>query len=254
MIAAGVLCAGVGPAPAAADSTPDGAVASNPDGVKDHRRRGPQASRPVNDGAGDQPGEHHCPWWPIPIPIPPLPPPATPRNSLIGLDVALMPVVSVPHRAGVAPQAPQAEPVAVDFVVPPIVSSVVAPAARSAQLPSAAPMNSAAGGPIARPPRPQAPAVPVPPPAAASVARPPVAQPTIKPASEPADGLRLGYPDELRTADFSRIAAVALPGLAAIAGMTALGGLLGYRQAKANYVLRAAGAGRFLAGGAGGVG
>jgi hypothetical protein len=34
--------------------------------------------------------------------------------------------------------------------------------------------------------------------------------------------------------------------LAAIAGMTALGGVIGYRQARAGYVLQAAGAGRFL--------
>jgi hypothetical protein len=39
---------------------------------------------------------------------------------------------------------------------------------------------------------------------------------------------------------------MALPGLAAIAGMTAMGGLVGYRQARAGYLLRAAGAGRFL--------
>ena len=39
---------------------------------------------------------------------------------------------------------------------------------------------------------------------------------------------------------------MALPGLAALVGITALGGLFGYRQAKAGYVLHAAGAGRFL--------
>jgi hypothetical protein len=253
MIAAGVLCAGVGPAPAAADQTPDGAVASNPDGVKDGRRRGPQPTRPTNDGPGGQPGEHHCPWWPIPIPIPPARPPVTARNSLIGVDIALAPVVPVPHLAVAAPQAAQAEPVAIDFAVP----SVVPPAAQSTpQGPPAASAISArtpvAPGPVVRPPRPHAPAAPVsllPSPAATGAAPPPAA-----PVVEPADAPRLGYPDELRNADISRIAALALPGLAAIAGMTALGGLLGYRQAKASYVLRAAGAGRFLAGGAGGVG
>jgi hypothetical protein len=44
----------------------------------------------------------------------------------------------------------------------------------------------------------------------------------------------------------TELASVALPGLAAILGLTALGGLLGYRQAKAGYLLPAAGAGRFL--------
>ena len=58
--------------------------------------------------------------------------------------------------------------------------------------------------------------------------------------------MRLGYPDELRNADLATVVSMALPGLAAMAGMTALGGLLGYRQARAGYQLRAAGAGRFL--------
>ena len=58
--------------------------------------------------------------------------------------------------------------------------------------------------------------------------------------------MRLGYPAELRDADFAKIAALALPGLAAIVGMTAFGGVIGYRQAKAGDLLRAAGAGRFL--------
>ena len=71
----------------------------------------------------------------------------------------------------------------------------------------------------------------------------------IAPPEAPAEStglLRLGYPDEFRNADLGHVAALALPGLAAIAGMTALGGILCYRQAKAGYVLRAAGAGRFL--------
>ena len=57
---------------------------------------------------------------------------------------------------------------------------------------------------------------------------------------------RLGYPAYLRNADFAQVAAVALPGLAAILGVSALGGFLGYRQAKAGFVLRAAGTARFL--------
>jgi hypothetical protein len=56
----------------------------------------------------------------------------------------------------------------------------------------------------------------------------------------------LGYPEELRSADITKLALMALPGLAAIAGMTALGGVIGYRQARAGYVLQTAGAGRFL--------
>ena len=63
---------------------------------------------------------------------------------------------------------------------------------------------------------------------------------------EPPAPVRLGYPDDLRDADLATIVSMALPGLAAIAGMTALGGLVGYRQARSGYVLRAAAAGRFL--------
>jgi len=55
-----------------------------------------------------------------------------------------------------------------------------------------------------------------------------------------------GYPESLRDADFAEVAVVALPGLAGIVGITALGGFLGYRQAKVGYILRAAGSARFL--------
>ncbi len=65
-------------------------------------------------------------------------------------------------------------------------------------------------------------------------------------ALQPPQPPQLGYPPELRPDELGRIAAGALPGLAALVGMTVLGGLIGYRQARAGYVLRAAGAGRFL--------
>jgi hypothetical protein len=58
--------------------------------------------------------------------------------------------------------------------------------------------------------------------------------------------VRLGYPEYLRDADFAEVAVVALPGLGGIIAITALGGFLGHRQAKAGYVLRAAGTARFL--------
>jgi hypothetical protein len=56
----------------------------------------------------------------------------------------------------------------------------------------------------------------------------------------------LGYSDDLRGADLAKVVSMALPGLAAMAGMTAIGGVVGYRQARAGYLLRAAGVGRFL--------
>ncbi|MBN3455576.1 hypothetical protein JNN96_16280 [Mycobacterium sp. DSM 3803] len=83
-------------------------------------------------------------------------------------------------------------------------------------------------------------------------------EPTMK-QSEPsadrslADGLdsaipvsyRMGYVDYLRTAGTSQIAAVAVPGVVGIMALTGAGGLVGYRQAKAGFSLRA-GSARFL--------
>jgi hypothetical protein len=57
---------------------------------------------------------------------------------------------------------------------------------------------------------------------------------------------RTGYPEYLRDADVADVAVVALPGVAGILGITALGGFLGYRQAKVGFILRAAGSARFL--------
>jgi len=68
--------------------------------------------------------------------------------------------------------------------------------------------------------------------------RPPTAVPPVS--------ARLGYPEYLRNADPAGVAAIALPGLAALLGLTATGAVFGYRQARAGYLLRAAGAGRFL--------
>jgi hypothetical protein len=45
---------------------------------------------------------------------------------------------------------------------------------------------------------------------------------------------RPGYPDYLRAAGLSEVAAVAVPGFAGIITLTAAGGLVGYRQARAN--------------------
>lgn len=49
-----------------------------------------------------------------------------------------------------------------------------------------------------------------------------------------ADDFRPGYPDYLRAAGLSEVAAVAVPGFAGIVSLTAAGGLVGYRQARAN--------------------
>lgn len=90
------------------------------------------------------------------------------------------------------------------------------------------------------------PAVP-PPPAAASVTILPVHQ------AGPGVGLdvvptafRAGYPEYLRDAALAEIAGMALPGVAGLMVLTGVGGLMGYRQAKAGHAVRAAGTARFL--------
>ncbi len=64
--------------------------------------------------------------------------------------------------------------------------------------------------------------------------------------SQVPDSFRVGYPNYLRDAKIGEVAVFALPGIAGILALTALGGFLGYRQAKAGHVVRAAGTARFL--------
>ena len=74
----------------------------------------------------------------------------------------------------------------------------------------------------------------------------------IVPASMPGagaivpEGFRVGYATYLRSAQMKEIAGVALAGLAGLFAFTAVGGLIGYRQAKAGLAVRAAGTSRFL--------
>lgn len=75
---------------------------------------------------------------------------------------------------------------------------------------------------------------------------PPAAPPRPKAGGGTPEAGRAGYPAYLQDADIAEVAVVALPGLAGIVGITALGGFLGYRQAKVGFVLRAAGSARFL--------
>lgn len=155
-----------------------------------------------------------------------------------GLGLLLAGLIT-PQRPPVAAVQPAFEPVGE------VLPAVIAPARPA----SPAPVLEARPAPGVTAPVPAAsqrtmrPAAPVPP------LPGPIPLAPVPPPEAPADStglLRLGYPDEFRGADLGHVAALALPGLAAIVGMTALGGMLGYRQAKAGYVLRAAGAGRFL--------
>lgn len=56
---------------------------------------------------------------------------------------------------------------------------------------------------------------------------------------------RAGYGEYLRTAGMTQVAAVAVPGAAAIMLLTGAGGVIGYRQARAGHAIRASAVGRF---------
>lgn len=132
--------------------------------------------------------------------------------ELPSLDIAAAPSPALPS----APSAPAA--VAAPAFVPPDPSPPVqAGPSRPAAVPLAGPTRPSSGPP-----------------------------PRTGPAAPVSESVRPGYPEYLRQATMTELASVALPGLAAILGLTALGGLLGYRQAKAGHLLPAAGAGRFL--------
>jgi hypothetical protein len=62
----------------------------------------------------------------------------------------------------------------------------------------------------------------------------------------PASSYRIGYPDYLRSAGLSQVAALAVPGVAGILVLTGAGGLVGYRQAKAGHAVHTGGAARFV--------
>lgn len=110
------------------------------------------------------------------------------------------------------------------------------------------PAPAMATGPAAAGPRP--PAAPSP----AAPARPASESPPVRQtqpvenilAGQPPVPTRLGYGEPLRTAGTSQLAALALPGVVGILILTAAGGVVGYRQAKAGQTVRARGTARFM--------
>jgi hypothetical protein len=134
-------------------------------------------------------------------------------------------------------------------VAPPI--PVVAP-------PVVMPAPRALPPPVALPPGTSLPWVPP-----RALAEPPAGAPqpkignAVPPAREPVPGVgtsmnpqasfRVGYADYLRTAGVPQLVAMALPGVAGILLLTASGGFIGYRQAKAGSTLRNTSMERFLA-------
>ncbi|MBV8929002.1 MAG: hypothetical protein JO152_07755, partial [Mycobacteriaceae bacterium] len=95
-----------------------------------------------------------------------------------------------------------------------------------------------------------------------ALAEPPAGAPkprigeSVPPGREPVPGVgaqmntqasyRPGYSDYLRTAGVRQLATVALPGLGGMLILTAGGGLIGYRQAKAGHSVRTRSIERFL--------
>jgi hypothetical protein len=65
-------------------------------------------------------------------------------------------------------------------------------------------------------------------------------------ATEAPASFRVGYPEYLREARTGEVAALAVPGAVGLFALTALGGVVGYRQARAGHLVRAAGTARFM--------
>jgi hypothetical protein len=147
-----------------------------------------------------------------------------------------------PAPAAPVPAAP-APVVAPPVVVPPIVvPPVVVPpiVVPPVVVPPMMPLAPAIGPEVAPPPQVHPP----------SLTPPPRADRQPAPVGEPGPKgipvtFRAGYADYLRTATVGELAAVALPGTAGIFVITALGGLVGFRQARAAQALPRANIVRF---------
>ncbi len=284
-IAAGVLCAaasGIVAAPVAV-AEPAQQVTSN-DADAGSGGAGAPARGPRNPGRGGKPSAEGAapsrptpgslPLWPCQWPvIPPVIPDTKPdAGGDSDIPVGRVPIVPLPvSQTQFAADTELAIPDLPDLeaLPAPAVGGQIepAPVLAPARMPqplqvAAAPNRAGPAAPAATVPRdpatqraPRAAAVPpaaVPslpaPPATAVDAgqtlRPETLRPeTLRPETLRPETLR---PETLPSADAVALATNALPGLAVILVMTAVGGLVGYRQAKAGSVLRAAGAGRFL--------
>lgn len=208
------------------------------DGGTETQRGRPTAAdrRAADDRPSDEDDRdcHRWPYWP-PLPLPDTDPGN--RNAFFaGGDEA----------AAVAP--PLAIVTATTIFSPPGVDGLigaetaiadpqppagsVAPAAASAPLTAGTPAPG--GGPMI-------PSPPPPSPAATPPSRRPA--PVAVPATTPVVPFA---PPQARTVGVAEAAAGALPGLIGLTALAGAGGLLGYRQAKAGFALRAAGTARFL--------
>ena len=152
--------------------------------------------------------------------LPPVPTAPGSREIVIRAEPA------APAPAAPAPPGPVPAPVvAPPVVVPPI---VVPPVVVPPMMPPAP-----AIGPVVTPPPEVHPPSLTPPP---RTDRQPAPVGELGPQGIPVT-FRVGYPDYLRAATVGELAAVALPGAAGIFVLTALGGLVGFRQARAALAL-----------------
>lgn len=163
-----------------------------------------------------------------------------PTNANIGRAPNLAPVPTAPSSRAIVirsatPKAPAAPVPAIPAapVVPVAPAPVAIPAVPA--LPAPVPSAPPAGPPPAAP---SAPIVPAP------RSEPPAAQQLSVPAVP--ESFRLGYADYLRTASTSDLLLAVLPGLGGMVLMTAAGGVVGFRQARAAQTLPSPQIARFL--------
>jgi hypothetical protein len=144
-------------------------------------------------------------------------------------EIVIRPEPPAPAPAAPAPAAPVPAPVvAPPVVVPPIVVPPVV-------IPPMMPPSPAVGPVVTPPPEVHPPSLTPPP----RTDRQPAPVGELGPQGIPVT-FRAGYADYLRAATVGELAAVALPGTAGILVLTALGGLVGFRQARAAQVLPSA--------------
>ncbi|ORB62970.1 hypothetical protein BST47_21825 [Mycolicibacterium tusciae] len=207
----------------------------------------PPKEPPREEPPGEEDPDDCWPWPPGPRPDPsppgngggagpPIRPPAgRPHAPPMQLPPHLLPehtpsqpgVVDAEPGIGIAaPQLPVA-PIALPIVVAPPVALPGGAAPRG--LPTE-PVPASPRGPATEPP--------------AGRQAPPAE--TASNVAAPPPSYRAGYTEYLRNAGISQVALVAAPGLAGMVLLTGVGGLVGYRQAKAGHAVRAGGAARFV--------
>jgi hypothetical protein len=153
--------------------------------------------------------------------LPPVPTAPGSREIVIRAEPTA-PAPAAPAPAAPAPAGPVPAPVvAPPVVVPPIVVPPMVPPAPAV-------------GPVVTPPPPEVHPPSLTPPPRTDRQPAPVGE--LGPQGIPVT-FRVGYPDYLRAATVGELAAVALPGAAGIFLITALGGLVGFRQARAALAL-----------------